>query len=437
MFPYRTPSGGVLDSGDYKKAIEKAELEGKLEELFKKRKKKKLEGKLYGIGFTAVVEPSISNMGYISTALTHEERLKAGPKNGAHACATITLDPLGSIIAVIDSLPQGQGHKTVVQQIIGSVFSIELSKIVVNTDLDTQKDGWSIAAGNYSSRFGGAVAGTVYLAAKKLLLKLKTIAAKNMNTKIEDIIFENNFVFSKSNPDNKISLSRLAGSSHWAPDTIPDEMIPPLRETLYWTMPQHKAPNEKDEINSSGSYGFIFDFCGVEIDKSTGKVTIDKYVSTHDAGNLLHPEMVNGQIRGAFSQAVGAALYEEFKYSKEGDFLSGTFADYLLPTVNEIPDIDIIHINTPSPFTPLGSKGVGEGNSMSTPVCIANAISDAIDEENIELPMTPPRVLNLISPKERQPNNLNYEILDINSRDGKKGDDTNLWTNIKNKFKGR
>jgi len=436
MFPYRTPSGGVLDSGDYKKTIEKAELKGKLEDLFLKRKKKKLEGKLYGIGFTAVVEPSISNMGYISTALTHEERLKAGLKNGAHACATITLDPLGSIIAVIDSLPQGQGHKTVVQQIIGSVFSIELSKIVVNSDLDTQKDGWSIAAGNYSSRFGGAVAGTVYLAAQKLLLKLKIIAAKNMNTKIEDIIFENNFVFSKSNPDNKISLSRLAGSSHWAPDTIPDEMIPPLRETLYWTMPQHKAPNEKDEINSSGSYGFIFDFCGLEIDKSTGKVIIDKYVSTHDAGNLLHPEMVNGQIRGAFSQAVGAALYEEFRYSKEGDFLSGTFADYLLPTVNEIPNIDIIHINTPSPFTPLGSKGVGEGNSMSTPVCIANAISDAIDEENIELPMTPPKVLNLINPKERQPNNLNYEILDIKRRGSKIGDDTNLWTNIKNKFKG-
>ena len=109
-FPYKTPSGGLLDSGDYQKAIEKGVKEGGLEELLKKRNEKKKEGKMYGIGFTAIVEPSISNMGYISTVLNHDERVKAGPKNGAHACATVSIDPLGSISVTIDSLPQGQGH---------------------------------------------------------------------------------------------------------------------------------------------------------------------------------------------------------------------------------------------------------------------------------------------------------------------------------------
>ena len=162
-------------------------------------------------------------------------------------------------------------------------------------------------------------------------------------------------------------------------------------------MPQHTSPNDKDEINSSGAYGFVFDFCGIEIDKVTGKVIIDKYVTSHDAGNILHPEIANGQIYGGFAQAVGAALFEEFKYSDNGDFLSATFADYLVPTINEIPELQIIHTHTPSPFTPLGSKGLGEGNSMSTPVCIANAIADAIESENINLPMTPPKIIDLIS----------------------------------------
>ena len=397
MFPYKCPSGGILDSGDYLNTIKKAITEGKLTDLYKIKEEKISEGKLYGVGMTAIVEPSISNMGYITTVLPHDERLKAGLKNGAHACVSIALDPLGSVSVNIDSLPQGQGHNTVIKQVVSKVFSIDTDLIEVNSELDTQKDGWSIAAGNYSSRFAGAVAGTAHIAAQNILVKLKTIAAKNMNVKEEDIVFKNNFIYSKNNPDNKISFSRLAGGGHWSPGSIPEFVDVPLKETVYWTMPQHTSPNDKDEINSSGAYGFVFDFCGIEIDKVTGKVIIDKYVTSHDAGNILHPEMANGQIYGGFAQAVGAALFEEFKYSDNGDFLSATFADYLVPTINEIPELQIIHTHTPSPFTPLGSKGLGEGNSMSTPVCIANAIADAIESENIDLPMTPPKIIDLIS----------------------------------------
>ena len=139
---------------------------------------------------TAIVEPSISNMGYITTVLPHDERLKAGLKNGAHACVSIALDPLGSVSVNIDSLPQGQGHNTVIKQVVSKVFSIDTDLIEVNSELDTQKDGWSIAAGNYSSRFAGAVAGTAHIAAQNILVKLKTIAAKNMNVKEEDIVLK-------------------------------------------------------------------------------------------------------------------------------------------------------------------------------------------------------------------------------------------------------
>jgi 2-furoyl-CoA dehydrogenase large subunit len=119
-------------------------------------------------------------------------------------------------------------------------------------------------------------------------------------------------------------------------------------------------------------------------------------VTMHDCGTILHPAMVDGQVRGGFAQAVGAALYEEYAYAPDGSFLTGTFADYLLPTVAEVPEPIILHMQTPSPFTPLGSKGVGEGNCMSTPVCIANAVADALGVETIELPLVPARLAEML-----------------------------------------
>ena len=116
----------------------------------------------------------------------------------------------------------------------------------------------------------------------------------------------------------------------------------------------------------------------------------------HDAGRRINPALVDGQIRGGFAHGLGAALFEKFRYDDGGQFLSGTFADYLVPTACEVPDPIILHTESPSPFTPLGTKGVGEGNSMSTPVCIANAVADALGVDDIELPLTPDRVAALI-----------------------------------------
>ncbi len=130
---------------------------------------------------------------------------------------------------------------------------------------------------------------------------------------------------------------------------------------------------------------------------------IDRYVTMHDCGTILHPGMVDGQIRGGFAQALGAALYEEYAYAEDGSFLTGTFADYLLPTTAEVPDPVILHMETPSPFTPLGSKGVGEGNCMSTPVCIANAVADALGIKDVELPLVPAKLADIVRGAEPPP----------------------------------
>ena len=402
-FPYHTATGAIYDSGDYPRALDVAVRDGGLADLKRRRDEARATGRLYGIGYTAAVEPSVSNMGYITTVLTAAERRKAGPKNGAQATATITLDPAGSVAVQVASTPQGQGHRTVLAQVVADVFGLPMNDVRVTTDLDTAKDAWSIASGNYSSRFAPAVAGAAHLAATKLRDKLARIAAPQLNVRPEDLIFADGKVSAKLNPDVSIPFARVAAASHWSPGLVPDEIDGAIRETVFWTPPELTAPTEADEINSSLCHGFIFDFCGVEIDRVTGQVGIDHYVTMHDCGRILHPGMVEGQIRGGFAQAVGAALYEELSYSDDGSFLSGTFADYLLPTATEVPDLTMLHIESPSPFTPLGAKGVGEGNCMSTPVCLANAVADALGVQSVDLPLTPAKLAAIISADEPAP----------------------------------
>jgi 2-furoyl-CoA dehydrogenase large subunit len=398
-FPYRTATGGLIDSGDYARAVEVAIGDGGLADLNARRMRARSDGRLYGIGYAAIVEPSVSNMGYITTLLTADERRRAGPKNGAQATATVALDPGGAVTVHVSSTPQGQGHRTVAAQIVADAFGLAPRDIRVVTELDTVRDAWSIASGNYSSRFAAAVGGAVALAAGQLRKKLQRGAAAGLNVPEDEIVFTGGKVHARGNPDNAVSFARLAAASHWSPGIVPDGAHA-LRETVFWTPPELVAPNDADEINSSLCHGFIFDFCGVEIDRTTGAVRIDKYVTMHDCGRILHPAMVAGQITGGFAHALGAALYEEFVYGPDGSFLAGTFADYVLPTTTEVPRPVILHLETPSPYTPLGAKGVGEGNCMSTPVCIANAVADALGVAEIDLPLTPAKLAAMIEMRE-------------------------------------
>jgi 2-furoyl-CoA dehydrogenase large subunit len=400
-FPYRTATGGLMDSGDYARAVDKAIADGGLAKLLAWRSTAREHGRIYGVGFAAVVEPSVSNMGYITTVLSPDERRRAGPKSGAHATASIALDPLGAVTVQIASVPQGQGHRTVAAQIVADVLGLTPHAIRVVGNVDTARDPWSIASGNYSSRFAPAVAGAVHLVALRLRERLARSAAGKLNVAADEIEFVGGKVRARGNPDNAIAFARLAASDHWSPAAGDGDNV--LRETLFWTPPQLEAPTDADEINAQLCHAFIFDFCGVEIDRDTGAVRIDKYVTMHDCGRVLHPAMVAGQITGGLAHAVGAALYEEFAYAPDGAFLTGTFADYLVPTATEVPAPLILHIESPSPFTPLGAKGVGEGNCMSTPVCIANAVADALGIATLELPLTPAKLAALIRPLEREP----------------------------------
>jgi 2-furoyl-CoA dehydrogenase large subunit len=401
-FPYRTPAGALYDSGDYQKAIEVADSDCGLATLMKHRDEMRAQGRLYGICYAAVVEPGMSNMGYLSTIVPAAERAKRGPQDGAVSMATVNVDALGTVSVTSDTTPQGQGHATVLAQIVADQLGLKPEQIRVSTEHDTLKDPWSIAAGSYSCRFspGTAVAG--HLAARKVRDKLARIAAQRLNVPADKVDFGNGRIFDRDNPDNALPFGRVAGGTHWSPGSLPEGMDGGMRETGTWAPPELTPPDEQDRINTSLTYGFIFDYCGVEIDRDTAAVRIDKYVTMHDAGRIMNPLILMGQVYGSYGQGIGAALYESFEYGEDGSFLSGTFADYLVPTAYEVPEPVVLHMETPSPFTPLGAKGAAEGNCMSTPVCVANAVADALGVADLELPLYPSRLSAIIHGEERQ-----------------------------------
>ena len=396
MFPYKAPAGALYDSGDYPRAVEIAVADGGLDALKKKREEARAAGKLYGIGYAMVVEPGMSNMGYLSTIVPAEERAKRGSQDGAVSMATVNVDALGSVSVTSDTTPQGQGHGTVLSQIVADQLGLRPTDIRVNTEHDTHKDPWSIAAGTYSCRFSPGTAVAAQMAGKKVRDKLAAIAAPMLNIPMEQIEFGGGNIYDRENPDNKLNFKRIAGGTHWSPNQLPDGMDGGLRETASWSPKELDSPDAQDRINTSLTYGFIFDFCGIEIDPDTAEIRIDKYVTMHDAGKMMNPMLVDGQVYGSFAQAVGAAMYEEFCYAEDGSFLSGTFADYLVPTAMEVPEPELYHMESPSPFTPLGAKGAAEGNCMSTPVCLANAVCDALGIDDIQLPLMPSKLSAII-----------------------------------------
>jgi 2-furoyl-CoA dehydrogenase large subunit len=315
--------------------------------------------------------------------------------------ATVNVGAMGGVTVTGDTTPQGQGHATVMAQIVADQLGLRPQDIMVNTEHDTHKDPWSIAAGTYSCRFTPGTAVATHKAAILVREKLARIASQTLNVPADDVAFADGRVFARDNPGNSLSFHRVAGTAHWSPGSLPDGMAGGIRETGVWDPPELMPPDEHDRINPALAYGFVFDFCGIEIDPDTASVRIDQYVTMHDSGRRLNPLIVDGQIHGAFGQGLGAALLESFEYDADGNFLSGTFADYLVPTADGVPTPMVLHMDSPSPFTPLGAKGAAEGNCMSTPVCLANAVCDALGIDHIDLPLRPAKLAEHLLGEER------------------------------------
>jgi 2-furoyl-CoA dehydrogenase large subunit len=391
QMPYRTPSGGLYDSGDYAACLEDALREAGYDE----RRAEQAAGRRIGLGIACVVEPSVSNMGYITLAQTAGERAESLPKSGNAEGATVIVSPLGGITVRLGTTPQGQGHRTVAAQIVADVLGVEPHEVEVLTELDTSTSPWTVSSGNYSSRFSGGGAGAVLRAAEKVAAKLRAIAAHALATDAELVELRAGRAVAG---DREISLRRVAGLAHWNPDGLPEGIEPGLHETAFYALPNLAPPDSDDRVVSSGAHGFIADVAVVEVEEETGRVRVLDYVTVHDAGRLLNPLLAEGQVRGGFVHGAGAALFERHVYDGAGNLLTGTFMDYLCPTAPDLPPLRAFHRETPSPFTALGAKGLGEGTTMSAPAAIANAVADALGVDALDVPLTPDRVWELLNP---------------------------------------
>jgi 2-furoyl-CoA dehydrogenase large subunit len=406
QLPYRTPTGGLYDSGDYPTTFERALEMAGYDDLRERQASARAAGRYFGIGLALAIDPSVSNMGYVATALDPQFRAKPEylPKSGATESASVKVDPLGRVITILGSTPQGQGHQTIVSQIVADELGITPGDVTVVDEMDTFTRPWSISSGTYSSRFGSIGTSAVALAARKLKAKLVDYAAHLMEVPASSLEFRDGAARPRSGTGASYSIKELAGRAHWNTESLPDGMEPMLQATAVFGFTEARAVDQEDRVNSSNTYGFIAEVMAVEVDPDTASITIVKYVTVHDAGTIINPMIAEGQIYGGALHGLGGALFEEMEYDDSGQPLAGTFMDYLVPTASEAPEIEIDHVISPSPLTTLGSKGLGESSSMTVPAVIANAVSDALSPLGIritELPMAPSRLWRRIDAARR------------------------------------
>jgi len=374
-FPYKTPSGIVWDRSAFTEGIQAASDTFAYQERREYQAQARSQGKLIGIGVASYAE--LSGIG---------SKISASPgmpiNTGTDTCV-LSLDSTGAITAAFGCAAHGQGHETTLAQVLADELGANIKDIhVITGDSTAVPHG----TGSYASRTAVLSSGAGILAAQELKSRMASMAAYLFNTSVDDLRFRNSHIEQLSAP-NQIEFVKLAKTVYSEMGRIPAE----YRQELSVT----KTYDPIFGTTSSATH-----LVEVEVDPTTFKVDIKRYVIAEDCGRMINPLIVDGQIRGAVAQGIGAALLEEVVYDQEGQLLTASLVDYAIPTALEIPDIKIVHMDTTAPNTLGGFRGVGEGGTIGSPAAIANAITDALSGfacEVNELPATPERIFQLIN----------------------------------------
>ncbi|HEX3607827.1 MAG TPA: xanthine dehydrogenase family protein molybdopterin-binding subunit [Candidatus Dormibacteraeota bacterium] len=382
--PYRTPSGGVYDSGDYPGLLDALLREGDHAGLLAERDRLRAAGRLAGVGMALVVDPSGTNLGYIDLARTPDERARGLGKSGCIETATLTMDPMGAVRLRIATAPEGQGHETVAAQIVADELGIPMDQVRVDPSIDTAAQQWNVSSGSYSSRFAPITASAIQRSCAALRLRLCAIAAEMLEVDPADLELVDGTVRTRGT-DRSVPLRRVAGLAHWDPGSLPRGVDPLLTVTASFSSELARGPAADDTVDSSICYGGVADLCLVDIDPETCEVRVLRYASVHDSGRILNPLLADGQVAGALAHGLGGALLEELVYDADGTPQTTSFMDYLCPSVREMPELRIHHLDGDTDFVPSGAKGIGEGNCMAAPAAIANAVTDALRAHGIEV----------------------------------------------------
>ena len=380
-FPYLIPSGTRYDSGDYHAVIDKTLAHVGWDELVAERDALRARGMLAGIGIAACLEPSGGNSSF-------EPLLN--PKNTTttwmESCR-LNVDALGTVNVAIHTTSSGQGHETLVATAVGEALEIDPDKIRV-----TRPDSLSSLPGNspVGSRMAIMLGGAAFHAAQKLKGKIVAIAARRLGCAPEDAIYREGAVF---HGDRKVSWDDIVTIAHRHFHELPEGAEPGLESTYIMQTPTGlELPTADGRVQMYPCHSFEFHVVLVVIDPVLGKPELRRYVIGHDCGTVINPHIVKGMTLGGIAHGIGATLLEEFVYDAEGQMMSQSFMDYLMPSAHEVPRVEIVHHCTPSPLTVFGQKGSGESGYLGAPAAVSGAINDATRPLGVRFNKLPIRV---------------------------------------------
>jgi len=381
QFPYTTKTGWTYDSGDYPAAMREAMRIAGYEELRREQAERRRAHAAEGGG---------SGGEYMGIGVSFfTETVGAGPRKdmdiaglGMADGAELRVHPTGKATLRISVKTQGQGHETTFAQIVAHELGIPPEDVeVVHGDTDQTPFG----LGTYGSRSTPVSGAATAMVARKIRDKARLIAAAALEVAPDDLEWEQGRWFVKGDPEKGQTIQELALASHGALE-LPEGVEGHLDAEAVYNPPNLTYPY--------GAY-----ICVVDVDPGTGEVKLRRFIAVDDCGVRINPTIVEGQIHGGLAEGIGIALMQHIAFDEQGNCLSGSFMDYLVPSSKEVPDWELGETVTPSPHHPIGAKGVGESANVGSPPAVVNAVVDALEPfgvRHVDMPVTPARVWEAI-----------------------------------------
>jgi aerobic carbon-monoxide dehydrogenase large subunit len=355
-FPYTTATGQVYDSGDYLAVLDRAlEAAGYLT-LRRSHVERRRRGELCGVGLSLYVEPA---------ALGWES-------------GVVRMERTGAVTAITGSSPHGQGHETTFAQVVAEHLGVEPEAVTVRHGDTAGAPHGSGTAGSRSTALGG---GALTLAARDVRDKGRRIAAAMLEAADADVVAVPGGFHVVGAADRTVAWRAVADVAYRM-GALPPGLEPGLEATRFFEAP--------GEVWSSGAF-----VVAVRIERETGVIVPERIVWVDDAGTIVNPLLADGQLEGSLAQAWGQVVMEAIQFDADGHLLTGTLMDYALPRADDVPVADILHHDTPSPFNPLGAKGLGEAGTIGLPPAVVNAVVDALSPlgvTHVDMPLTPARI---------------------------------------------
>lgn len=352
QFPYRSRGGYTFDTGEYEKALDKLLEVADYGGLRRWQAEMRGQGKLVGIGLAAYVEV-------------------CGFEDWGAARIQVHID--GSVSLYVETIDQGQGHRTTFPQLVAATLGLPIDRVRLEQgDTTSSPYGWG-TSGSRSVAQGGSAS---YAAAHKVAAKAKRVAGHLLEAAAEDIRLADGFA-SVAGTDVSLRWEEIAAAA------------------IAGNVPEGDEPGLDEEIHiQSGGFNFPFGMhlAVVEVDPETGSPTLQRMWAVDDAGNIINPMLAEGQRHGGLAQGIGQALWEEVIYDEDGNLVTSSFMDYLLPTANSLPMFTLAATVTTTPTNPLGAKGIGEAGTIGSTPAVVNAVADALGVDEIQVPLTAQKI---------------------------------------------